>query len=381
MPACLHLLNAYLPATETFIWQYLSRAREFRPLILADRLENLERFPLPGAAFLEGRPSRSRLAALAARLRGRYAQADYRACLEEVRGHRPDVVHVHNGYRACVSADFTGSLGLPRAFNFYGSDLTQRSFLRRAREGYRRLFQPRARTASAFLVEGPAMVRKLAALGCPEDRIRLQRIAVDPAEYPFRERSWDGNRPVRFLFVGRLVEKKGLEYGLRALGACGDAFPWELTVVGDGPLRPEVESLADRLGVAARLRITGYLTLAGMRELMASHDVQLQPSCTAADGDGEGGAPTVLLEAQACGLPVVSTFHDDIPYVTVPGGNALLAPERDVQALARAIRDMVSAHAAWPEKSRLGRRHVEENHDVNREILGLEAVYRGLIQS
>jgi colanic acid/amylovoran biosynthesis glycosyltransferase len=372
MPVVLHLLNSYLPATETFIWQYLSHAREFQALILADRMENIERFPLPRAGFVAARPSKGRLASIAARLRGRYAEVDYRACLEEVRLRKPSLVHVHNGYRACVSLGFTETLHLPKAVNFYGSDLTQGEFLRRARHGYGRLFK----TAAAFLVEGPAMRLKLAALGCPEDRIHLQRIAVDPYDYLFKERTWDGKRTIRFLFVGRLVEKKGLEYGLRALAECGEAFPWELTVVGDGPLRASLEALAARLGMASRMRVTGYLPLPAIRDLMASHDLQLQPSCTAADGDGEGGAPTAVLEAMACGLPVVSTLHDDIPYVTSPGGNALLAPERDAGALAAAIREMVGAHASWPAMSRLGRSRVERNHDVKKEIGGLEKIYR-----
>lgn len=377
MPTCLHLLNSYLPLTETFIWQYLSHARKFRPVILADRRENEAIFPLPDAAFLSGRPARSRLRALGARLLGRYAQADYSSCLSEARATEPALVHIHNGYRACVSLDFTARLGLPYAVNFYGSDVTQKEFLRRARHGYARLFD-RNRGAKAFLVEGPAMRNKLAALGCPEDRIRVQRIAIDPSSYAFRERTWDGNRPVRFLFVGRLVEKKGLEWGLRALARCKTAFPWELNIIGDGPLRPALEAQIGETGLRDRIQILGYLPQTGMRARLQDHDVLFQPSCTASDGDGEGGAPTVLLEAQACGMPIVSALHDDIPYATVPEGSALLAPERDEQALSALILKLAEKASAWPEMGRTGRRHVEGSHDVRKEIAGLESLYREL---
>jgi colanic acid/amylovoran biosynthesis glycosyltransferase len=128
--------------------------------------------------------------------------------------------------------------------------------------------------------------------------------------------------------------------------------------------------------VAERVRVTGYLTLAEIRDLMGAHDIQLQPSCTAAGGDGEGGAPTVLIEAMACGLPIVASLHDDIPYVTSPGGNALLAPERDVSALAANLRKLAGEPAAWAGMSRLGRARAEANHDVKKEILGLEGIYR-----
>jgi colanic acid/amylovoran biosynthesis glycosyltransferase len=374
MPSCLHLLNSYLPLTETFIWQYLSQARDFRPLILADKRENGSVFPLPGAGFLASRPSRSRVAALGARLLGRYAQADYRPCLAEARSLGPSLLHIHNGYRACISLDFTERLGLPYAVNFYGSDVTQKEFLRRARRGYARLFK----RGKVFLVEGPAMKGKLAALGCPEERIHLQRIAINPSDYAFRERTWDGNRPVRFLFVGRMVEKKGLEWGLDALAECKRAFPWELEIIGDGPLRPAVEERIARHGLGDRVRILGYLPLPEMRRKMQERDALFQPSRTSADGDGEGGAPTVLLEAQACGMPILSTLHDDIPYATVPDGSALLAPERDVEAMAANILRLAERAGSWPEMGRTGRRHVEDRHDARKEILGLESIYRGI---
>jgi colanic acid/amylovoran biosynthesis glycosyltransferase len=378
MPACLHLLNSYLPLTETFIWQYLSQAGDFRPLILADKRENEGAFPLPRAGFLTSSPSRSRLAALGARLLGRYAQADYRSCLAETLALKPSLLHIHNGYRACVSLDFTDRLRLPYAVNFYGSDVSRKEFLRRARPGYARL----VRRGKAFLVEGPVMGAKLAALGFPEDRIRLQRIAINVSDYAFRERTWDGNRPIRFLFVGRLVEKKGLEWGLRALARRKSDFPWELDIIGDGALRPALEAQIARLGIGDRVRILGYLPLPVMRGKLQDHDILFQPSCTSSDGDGEGGAPTVLLEAQACGMPILSSRHDDIPYVTVPDGSglpvgsALLAPERDVEVLSALILRLAESAGSWREMGRTGRRHVEDRHDVRKEVIGLESLYR-----
>jgi colanic acid/amylovoran biosynthesis glycosyltransferase len=375
MPICLHLLNSYLPLTETFIWQYLSQAREFRPFILADKRENEDAFPLPGAGFLDCRPSRSRIAALRGRLLGRYAQADYRSCLPETLALKPSLLHIHNGYRACVSLDFTERLRLPYAVNFYGSDVSQKEFLRRARHGYARIFK----NGKAFLVEGPVMKAKLAALGCPENLIRVQRISINCQDYPFRERTWDGRRPIRFLFVGRMVEKKGLEWGLRALARHKSTLPWELDIIGDGPLRPLIEAQLAQLGIADRVRILGYLPLSEVRKKMQDHDVLFQPSCKSGDGDGEGGAPTVLLEAQACGMPILSTLHDDIPYVTVPDGSAFLAPERDEEALAALMLRLAERAASWPEMGRIGRRHVEDRHDARKEVIGLESVYREII--
>ncbi len=374
MPVCLHLLNSYLPLTETFIWQYLRAARNFSPLVLAQEWENLERFPLDGAPFLRCPIRKSPLASLASRLRGRYSQVSYGACLPEIIRRKPVVIHAHYGYRAIVSLDLFRRLNLPLFTNFYGYDLSHRSFLRRSHRGYAELF----RVGTGFFVEGPHMRERLSDLGCPADKIHIKRIAIDPESYPFRERTWDGKRPVRFLFVGRLVEKKGLDQALAALSILQASrldAPFTLTVIGDGPLRPALERQALEAGLNGRVEWGGYITPADLIGVLDKHDILLQPSRTARDGDGEGGAPTVLLEAQACGLPIVSTLHDDIPYVVPQGKSGLLSPEGDIPALSRNLLEILQYSDRWAEMGRAGREHILTAHDVNREIETVEAIY------
>jgi colanic acid/amylovoran biosynthesis glycosyltransferase len=373
MARSLHLIDSYLPRTETFIWQALRKLRRFPPLVLADRWEHEAEFPLPGAGFLKLGASRSLWPRLVARATGTFAPVRYApGSGEEIRrAHDIAVCHVHKGFRALVTREFTRALGRPLIVNFYGSDVSQRAFLRRAAQGYRDLF----RQARFLLVEGPAMRQRLLDLGAPGDKIREQRIAIDPAEYPFRERDWDGNRPVHILFVGRLVDKKGLETGLRALADPRVDFPWRLTVIGDGPLRPRLQALATRLGIGDHADFVGWRSLDETRAAMQRHDLLLQPSQAAPDGDGEGGAPTVLLEAQACGLPVIATTHDDIPHVTVPGESAWLAPEGDPAALAYLLRRAGEEADRWGVMGRAGRRKIEADHDINRTIGALEDLY------
>ena len=372
MSHCLHLLDAYLHRTETFIWQMLRKSRNFPPLVLADAWENLDQFPLPAGEFLRLPPSRSWGARVFARLSGSYAQVRYPGAMETLRHRDIAVCHAHNGFRAVVTREFTQALGKPLIVNFYGADVSSGPFLRRAESGYRKVFD----AARFLLVEGPAMRQRLLALGAPEEKIRIQRIAIDPADYPFRERSWDGNRPLHILFIGRLVEKKGLSTGLQALADPRVDFAWRLTVIGDGPLRASLESEASRLGIADRIDFAGYRSLDEIRDNLQAHDLLLQPSRVAADGDAEGGAPTVLLEAQACGLPVISSLHDDIPHVTVPGGSAWLAPEGDASALAYMLRRAGEEADRWGVMGRAGRAKIEADHDVNKEILALEKLYQ-----
>lgn len=382
MPSSLHLLDSYLPRTETFIWQTLRALKRFPPLIVADKRENEVLFPLPGDPFVPLTPFRPLTARAFARATGGFAQVRYPGGVDALTGRDIAVCHVHKGFRALVTRDLTRALGKPLLVNFYGSDVSQAAFLRRAATGYRELF----RQARFLLVEGPAMRERLARLGAPEERIRIQRIAIDPADYVFRERAWDGNRPVAFLFIGRLVDKKGLDVGLRALAEGARDFPWRLTVIGDGPRRAALEAQAAALGISARVDFVGYKTMEEMRAALATHDLLLQPSRVAPDGDAEGGAPTVILEAQAGGLPVLSTDHDDIPYVTASavGGtsaqgparaSAWLAPQGDVAALAARVRQAAEEAPYWGLMGRAGRAKVEADHDVTRAIVTLEDIY------
>lgn len=367
----LHLLDSYLPRTETFIWQVLRKLHRYPPAILADRLENREAFPLPSAEFLDATASRPLLSKAWARVSGSFAPIDYPGLVEGLRDRDIAVTHVHKGFRALVTRGFTRELGKPLLVSFYGSDVSSQPFLRRAATGYRELFAQ----ARFLLAEGPALRQRLIDLGAPAEKIRIQRIAIDPSDYIFHERSWDGNRPVRLLFTGRLVDKKGLDVGLQALADSRVGFPWELTVIGDGPRRARLEALAARLGIRDRVRFVGYTSLDEMRAAMQTHDLLLQPSRIAGDGDSEGGAPTVLLEAQACGLPILSTTHADIPYVTVPGESAWLAPEGDAATMAGLLCRAAEESGRWGAMGRAGRAKVAADHDVNREAARLEDLY------
>ena len=112
-----------------------------------------------------------------------------------------------------------------------------------------------------------------------------------------------------------------------------------------------------------------------MIEEMDAADIFIHPSVTAANGDSEGGAPTTILEAQVCGLPVVSTTHADIPSIVVPGESAMLAPERDVVTLGNYLCTLLSEPERWAEMGMLGRSFVERYHNVATEIGPLEERY------
>jgi colanic acid/amylovoran biosynthesis glycosyltransferase len=178
-------------------------------------------------------------------------------------------------------------------------------------------------------------------------------------EFPFRTCHLNRGEPVRVLTVGRLIEKKGLEYALRAMRL---VIEREMNVcyeiIGDGPLKPTLERHIDELNLASIVTLWGARDIDFVRQRIADSHLFLLPSVTAADGDEEG-VPVSLMEAQASGLPVLSTRHSGIPELVADGESGILVPERDAEALAAALVRLIENPEPWDRMGREGRKIVE----------------------
>jgi colanic acid/amylovoran biosynthesis glycosyltransferase len=371
-PAVAQVLDRWLGLTETFIHAYLAGFQRVRSVIIAGRFENAGDFPLPDDATRHLRFARRGSpawlsAAVRRRLRGGEPRLESILAREEARA-----LHAHYGPVACSLLEVRRRTRLPLVASFYGYDASMHSVIREFGESYRRLFD----LGNAFLAEGPAMGRRLEALGCPRSKIHIQPLAIEPARYRFRAREDDGRAPIVALMCGRMVPKKGYPDALRAFARAREAVPrLALRLVGDGPDRPALEALTRELGIAAHVTFAGAMPRAQfLAELDAAH-IYMQPSRTAPDGDAEGGAPTALLEAQACGLPIVTTRHDDIPFVVREKDSALLSDEGDDTALAEHLVSLARSPAWWGPMGRMGRLHVEERHDVRALATQMEILY------
>jgi colanic acid/amylovoran biosynthesis glycosyltransferase len=228
------------------------------------------------------------------------------------------------------------------------------------------------RLGDAFLVTtdcfGRATLRRY---GFDDRRIITMRLSIAAKKIPFRERRRDGDT-IRLLSVGRLVEKKGLEFGVRAVAALQAAHPGlriEYRIIGDGPLQGNLQKLAGELGGAASVEFLGALPGAEVMRCMHDSDIYLLPSLMEQAG-------YVLLEAQASGLPVVATRVGGVPEMIREGHSGLLVPAGDAEALSSALQNLLACSDTWPTMGQEGRRHVEEHFDVDRLTSQLEEVLR-----
>jgi colanic acid/amylovoran biosynthesis glycosyltransferase len=366
-----HAIECYLGLTETFIQEYLEAFRRVRPVIVARRREHQDVHPLPAEASLHLPPRRGTaawtIAALRRRARGGDPHLEWVLGAEGVR-----LIHAHYGPMACQLLDPVERTGLPLVTSFYGYDASMKEVVAGLGERYRRLF----RLGSVFLVEGPAMKARLERLGCPPEKLKIQRIAIDPERYRFRPREAPSEGPVILLQCGRMVAKKDYPTALRALALARRQDPRLcLRLLGDGPERTAVEELTRELQLEGAVTSLGARPRADFIEELDRAHVYLQPSRSAPDGDTEGGAPTTLLEAQAAGLPVLGTRHADIPYVVREGESALLCEEGDVGALAGNMIALAAEAHRWPAMGRSGRAWIEERHHVRTLTRQLEDLY------
>ncbi len=372
-----HFRTPFLNPTETFIHQYLRRlGGPVRPVVFTRRRENAAASPWDDV--VDYAVPRWSGAWVVDNFWKRLAGRRDVPLLNALRRRDAALLHAHFGPEGWELLDVRRGSGLPLVTTFYGFDMSKLPRLAEWRERYARLF----REGDLFLVEGPHMKERLAALGCPAEKIRVQRIALDLSRAPFRPRAPRAGAPAVFLFCGRFTEKKGLLESLKAFGklAAGGRKDFEYRVIGDGPQKEEALRLAAEEGLGDRVRFLGRKGHAEFYEELSRADVFVSPSVTAADGDTEGGAPTTILEAQAAGLPVVATRHADIPAVVREGASALLSDERDVEGLARNLARFMDERSLWESFGRAGRRHVEDFHDIDKESRNLENIYVSLLE-
>ncbi len=271
----------------------------------------------------------------------------------------PDVIHAHFGWFGAHAAEAVAAMGwrTPVVTSFHGADLS--TYVRRhGAQTYRRLFE----TGTLFLPVSEHWRDRLLAMGAPPERTLVHHMGVDPDRFPYRERTEVGDGSLRVLSIGRHVAKKGFDVGLRAIGLLrARGVEVTYTVVGEGPLRSELESTAKHNGLSApTVRFTGALSPSAVRAEIDRHDVLLAPSVTGPDGDCEG-IPVVLMEAMASGLPVVASRHSGIPELVIDGHCGLLAPEHDVGRVAAHLERLALDPATSRRLARSARRRVEQD--------------------
>lgn len=178
--------------------------------------------------------------------------------------------------------------------------------------------------------------------------------------------------PARLLTVGRLVDKKGYRGLFAALALLPAERHWELSIVGGGPLKDELHTLAERLGIAPRIRWLGTLAQAEILGLYRSSDV-FALNCRVSDDGDRDGLPNVLMEAQSQGLVCVSTKVSAVPELVLDGETGLLVEPNDPAALAAALARAIADPELRRRLGEAGRARVTRHFGYS---AGIATIYR-----
>ena len=287
-----------------------------------------------------------------------------------------DIVHVHFGTIGLLVMDFLDVAGCtaPLVVTYHGSDINE-ILPDGSQLDYRGLFD----RAQGVTANSRFTVRRLIVRGCPSGMIKRIPMGTSMASFPVLQRKREANDPVRFLTVGRVIPFKGIDYVIRALPAVVEAnADVEYHVVGPPNHRDEYMELARELGVDKHVFFHGAKPHHEIRDYLERCDVFVLAGVVADDGTVEAQG-VVLAEAQATGMPVITTDVGGIPESTGDGRAGIMIKERDVEALSEAMLRMISMRDRWEELGQIGRKYVERKFGLDQSTDRLMRFYRQLV--
>jgi colanic acid/amylovoran biosynthesis glycosyltransferase len=298
----------------------------------------------------------------------------------DVEAYQPALVHVHFGTDAVAAWSWVKHLGVPMLVTLHGFDINiSPDWWTSGRGGDYRCNYPKRlkklaqeKNVSFIAVSQAIRQQAIEVYDIPAEKIAVLHIGVDhqafsPGKTPIYQ------RPLRVLFVGRLVEKKAASILIRAMEIVQRQLAKaELTIVGDGPQRVELEQLANKLKVD--VNFLGEATNTAVRENLHEARIFCLPSITASNGDAEG-LPIVLLEAQACGLPVVTSARGGRDEGIAEGVTGFSFPEGDVAALASHLLRLLQDDNLVQKMSEAGPSFIAKNFRLDVCTNSLEAHY------
>ncbi|WP_314924937.1 glycosyltransferase [Aeromonas piscicola] len=222
-----------------------------------------------------------------------------------------------------------------------------------------------------FLAVSEAIKARAVEFGIPEERINVSYIGVDCDRFKPSHISMSQRNQV--LFVGRLVEKKGCQYLLSAFLEIQDKYRnVKLVVVGSGPQEEMLKSFAIKHNI--RVEFLGAIGREEIQQELSMSRVLCLPSITAENGDAEG-LPIVVLEAQSCGVPVITSARGGATEGIVDGVTGYAHEEKDINEISRLLDRVLSDHVLAERLGANARDHILKNMNIKSCMQRLETIY------
>lgn len=372
-PAVIIYRDHLLEPSETFVRSQAETLQRFTPYYVGSQR-------VPGLSI----PEKQTFVVNHGGALGKTSQVCYKLCgfapafFQRIRKLNPVLIHAHFGPDGLMALPLVRDLAIPLIVTFHGYDITVKDeYLRHlsyTNRVYLRRKEVLKREARLFIAVSKFIKEKLLEQNFPSDKLVQHYIGVAPELFQPNPMP----REPMVLFVGRLTEKKGCEYLIRAMSRVQAVRPEvELTIIGDGPLRTNLEHLAEEL--LCRYQFLGVQPPESVRNWMNRAQVFSVPSITAESGDSEAFG-IVFAEAQAMGLPVVSFATGGVVEAVAHGETGFLAAERDWEVLAEYILHLLKDETLWQQFSQKGQERVRTLFNLHRQNSVLEDIYSSVLQ-
>lgn len=293
---------------------------------------------------------------------------------------RYDIVHCHFGMIANKYLRIKDILSIskPLVTTFYGQDSSK--YIQSKGQGvYDRLKVEN----DMLLTMTEEMMERMISFGFPKERVRVHYTGVVLGHYPFVQRQFARGETLKLSFVGRFVEKKGIPDLLRAIDSLKKQYPnVELHIFGGGPdqgFNKEIQNLTNELGLRDCIVFHGIVRNEELHKKLPSMHLMVQLSKTAQNGDTDD-LPVAILEAQATGMPVVTTCHVGIPDGVRDGESGFLVEPGDYVAAAQKILYFIEHPELVASMGKNAREFMEERFDLIKIDKMLISLYQELLK-
>ncbi len=386
-PVVASVIGTYLKPEMQSVYRQITGLKRFRTIVLTENLQRPENFPFPDVIKMKKRSFRPR-GNFIWRFYWKHmrkiwpppgyippeAPEDFPFCdiIPLLKGHEARLLHIYYGHKAAkflplIRSKWRG----PMIVSFHGVDLA----LDRHRENYRERLTELFDYARLILARSDSLLDLLRDLGCPEEKLRLNRTPVPLAHLVFSVRQPPEDGRWVFCQACRLIEKKGLLTALAAVEKVREKYPLvKFVIAGTGPQEEKLRLAVAEKNLGGAVELAGWCDQPKLRELFSRAHVFMHPSETTKDNDQEG-VPNSMLEAMATGLPVVATWHGGIPEAMDHERDGLLVPERSPDALASALLRMIESPGLLSQCSKQARATVEDRYGADKQIARLEDCY------
>jgi colanic acid/amylovoran biosynthesis glycosyltransferase len=340
------------------IYRQITGLKRCAPVVIAQKRENAERYPFEAVRIVVKPPMHFLRRFWFRQLRDQpwqISDPELRTLLAVLSETRARLLHIYFGHIAVHLLPLIRAWKHPSIVSFHGADVMVDMNKPAYREATLRMLD----MVTLVLVRSESLRRAVVDLGGDAEKIEIQRTGIPLEEFPFRERAVPQN--------------------LRAFSTFLKQYPnATITIAGEGPLLPELQKLARELGVADRVSFTGFVSQEELRQIYYRSHFFLHPSQTGRDGNQEG-IPNSMLEAMATGLPVFATEHGGIPEAIENGASGVLVPERDDEALTRALLNAAQDPGLLRRIGDAGAEAVKHNFDWATQAQRLEDIYLRMI--